>query len=152
MLAKIKNFLEKSLQSESLEEESTLSLEQACAVMLAEVSRADYELSDEELLKIEQSLSKLFNLEATSLKEIMEFATAHSSEATSYYPFTSTINKSFAYEQRVQLVQMLWEIAYADGNLDKFEDSVVRKISELLYVSHSDFIQSKHKAAERANI
>ena len=61
----------------------------------------------------------------------------------SLYDWTSSINESYDYEQKKDLIKLLWDVAYADGRIDKYEDYTIRKISELLYVKHSDFIRMK---------
>ena len=70
-------------------------------------------------------------------------------ESTSLYNYTREVNDSFTYDKKLVLIDNLWTIAYADGNLDKFEEHLIRKISDLLYVSHSDFIDIKIKNREQ---
>jgi uncharacterized tellurite resistance protein B-like protein len=65
--------------------------------------------------------------------------------ATSDYEFTSLINKGFTPEQKVKVVEHLWEVAFADRELHKYEEHLVRRIADLLYVSHTDFIAAKHR-------
>ena len=61
------------------------------------------------------------------------------------YEFTKLINDSYDYEQKVELIENMWRIAFSDKRLDKYEDHLIRKVSELIYVSHSDFIKTKLK-------
>ena len=70
------------------------------------------------------------------------------SESTSLYQYTRLINDLCDYEDKIQLITNLWIIAFADKHLDKYEEYLIRKISDLLYVSHSDFIQEKIKVKE----
>ena len=60
--------------------------------------------------------------------------------------FTREINDSFEYENKCKLIESMWRIAYADGNVDKYEEHIIRKVSSLIYVAHSDFIQAKLNA------
>jgi uncharacterized tellurite resistance protein B-like protein len=55
------------------------------------------------------------------------------------------INDSYDYEQKIELIENMWRIAFSDKRLDKYEDHLIRKVSELIYVSHSDFIKTKLK-------
>jgi uncharacterized tellurite resistance protein B-like protein len=68
------------------------------------------------------------------------------SESTDYYQFTSLINGNYTLEQKVCLVELLWRIAYANENLHQYEEHLVRKIADLLYVPHSAFIAAKFRA------
>jgi uncharacterized tellurite resistance protein B-like protein len=65
----------------------------------------------------------------------------------SLHDFTRSINDSLSREDRVKIVELLWRVAFADAVLDKYEEYFIRKIADLLYVSHKDYIQSKHRAA-----
>ncbi len=64
---------------------------------------------------------------------------------TSYYEPVALLNRKLTPPQKVQFVEHLWRIAYADGDVDMYEDQLVRKLSELLYVAHADFILAKHR-------
>jgi len=66
----------------------------------------------------------------------------------SLYQFTGLINQHFTPEQKVRVVEMLWQVAYADGHLDPYEEALVRKIADLIHVPHRQFIQAKHRVAE----
>ena len=79
----------------------------------------------------------------------MERARRETDKATSLYPFTGLINQHFSPEQKAQVVEALWRVAYADGTLDKYEEHLVRKVAELIHVSHSTFIRTKLKAKQR---
>ena len=68
-------------------------------------------------------------------------------EAVSLYEFTAVINDQFDREQKIDLVEMLWRVAYADQELDQYEEYFVRKIADLLHVSHKDYIQAKLRVA-----
>ena len=67
-------------------------------------------------------------------------------DSTSFYPFTKLINDHYDYPERVNVIKLMWKVAYADGTIDKYEDYIIRKVADLLYVSHSDFIQAKLSA------
>ena len=78
----------------------------------------------------------------------MELAQTQAKEATSLYEFTRLINDDYDYKQKVELIENMWRIAFSDNNLDKYEDHLIRKISDLIYVSHSDFIKAKLKVRD----
>ncbi|MFT6757134.1 MAG: putative tellurite resistance protein B-like protein, partial [Chitinophagales bacterium] len=75
--------------------------------------------------------------------KLLKIAESHSQSNTSLQPFTRLINDEFGIEQKKKLMKAMWQIAYADGKLDKYEEHYLRKISELLYIPHSQFIQQK---------
>ena len=64
-------------------------------------------------------------------------------EIISLHELTAGINKEYTYVEKKDLIKMLWDIAYSDGRIDKYEDYTIRKISDLLYVKHSDFMKAK---------
>ena len=71
-------------------------------------------------------------------------------EAISLYEFTRVINDHYSAEQKLRLIDAMWSVAYADNDLDKYEEHLIRQVAELTYVPHSDYIQSKLSARETA--
>lgn len=125
------------------EENKAEQLQQACAVLLIEVSKADYDDCDNEREAIRESLSAWFDLPESDLTALIEIAEQQSKESTSMYPFVKLINENYDYQQRVGLLRKMWEVAYADNEISKYEDFIIRKVADLLYISHSDFIKTK---------
>jgi uncharacterized tellurite resistance protein B-like protein len=70
-------------------------------------------------------------------------------ESTGYFDFTSLINKGFNQEEKIKVIEHLWEVAFADAILDKHEEYMVRRIADLIYVSHKDFISAKLRVKKR---
>lgn len=147
MIKQLKDLFSFDNASENKEDKDK-KVQQACAVLLIEVALADFEQSESEKEKVKQLLQSTFDLSPAELQELIEFSQSQGSETTSVHPFTSLINDQYEYEQRVNLVKLMWKVAYADGNLDRYEDNIIRKVAELLYVRHSDFIKAKHAVAE----
>lgn len=142
MLSKLKEFFTKELESDSAESKQE-KLQQACAALLVEVMRADFEQTEQERHKVQALLQSTFDLTDDQLKELMEVGEQGGEDTTSMYPFTSLINEHYDYDKRVNLIKLMWKVAYADGNLDKYEDNIIRKVADLLYIRHSDFIKAK---------
>lgn len=142
MLNKLIAFFNNELQVES-EENKTEQIQQACAVLLIEVSKADYEECDNERETIRASLSAWFDLSDAKLAELIQLGEEQSKESTSMYPFVKLINENYQYEQRVELLSKMWQVAYADKIISKYEDFIIRKVADLLHISHSDFIKTK---------
>jgi uncharacterized tellurite resistance protein B-like protein len=147
MLKKLKDFFNAEMQTNE-NKDPAKELQRACAMLLMEVSRADFELAESERKKVTKLLKSLFDLSDQTLVELVEYSESKSSESTSDHPFTSLINEHYDYEQKVNLLSLMWQVAYADGDLDKYEDSVIRKVTDLLYISHRDFVKTKLLAAE----
>jgi uncharacterized tellurite resistance protein B-like protein len=120
----------------------------ACAALLLEVSRSDGSHSIEEKDAIWQLLQKKFDLSPRELQLLFEEALSASNDAPDLYSFTSTVKKNLNQAQKVTLIRGLWQVAYADGRLEPTEEAVIRKVSDLLYISHQDYISAKLDAAK----
>jgi uncharacterized tellurite resistance protein B-like protein len=115
----------------------------AVAALLVEIAMADHHFSDTEASKLQQLLTQKFALTSTEIADLIDLAKSESNHATSLHQFTQIVNSQCSYEDKFRLVKAMWEIAYADGDLDKYEDYMIRKVADLLYVPHSDFIRAK---------
>ncbi len=111
--------------------------------------RADTKISEHEQKTIVNSIRSKFNLSEEETNTLLELAKEEIRKATGYYEFTSLINKGFTYEQKLKVIEHLWEVAFADAGLDKYEEHMVRKIANLIYVSHKDFIETKLRVRNR---
>lgn len=148
MIKSIKIFFEKNL-AEPDKEESQASIvsktELACAALMIEVMNSDHELDARETEEFVQVLQQSLNIEQQDIDELVELAKEEARQATSLYEFTKLINDNYEYPQKLLLIENMWRIAFSDEKLDKYEDHLIRKIAELIYVSHSDFIRAKLK-------
>ena len=124
---------------ESFEDEMILSI----CVLLIEVSKSDDDYDDSEKAKIIDLLEKQFSLNHEQIDILMKMADKKNNEIISLHELTASINKEYTYSEKKNVIKMLWDIAYSDGRIDKYEDYTVRKISDLLYIKHSDFIKTK---------
>ena len=153
MINLIKNiFSNQKTNSNNENHANSLGVELAYAALLIEVVKSDYEIDERESKKVLEILNKKLNSNYDDLHQIMELAKNKSDEATSLYEFTRLINDEYVYEEKVEMIESMWNIAFSDQRLDKYEDYLIRKIAELTYVSHSDFIKSKLKVKERSKI
>ena len=124
---------------ESFKDEMILSI----CVLLIEVSKSDDDYDDLEKTKIIDLLEKQFSLNHDQIDTLMKMADKKNNEIVSLHEFTASINKEYTYSEKKNVIKMLWDIAYSDGRIDKYEDYTIRKISDLLYIKHSDFIKAK---------
>ena len=145
------NFFKKIFQkdtSEDLEIDEHGSIK-ACIALLLETSMADDLLDESEIKTLKATLINDFKLEENEIDELIEISKKNVDDSTSLYDFTRDINDNFEAKERIKLIESMWKIAYADGNIDKFEEHIIRKVSNLIYVSHSDFIKAKISAKEK---
>ena len=153
MIDHFKQFFDKYLSSD---DKGTTSPEHklhlATAALLIEMMRVDDHNKPEEMLALASGIRQTFGLSESETTELIQLAEEEAQDAACYHAFTSLINKGFSKQQKIRVVEMLWEIAYADNELEMYEEHLVRKISDLLYIRHSDFIRTKHQVLERLGL
>ena len=93
-------------------------------------------------------LLKEFDVDQTKIDDLISNAKKNQNSSTSLYEFTRKINDDYKFEDKKNLILSMWKIAFADGNIDKYEEYVIRKVADLIYISHPDFIESKQLARE----
>jgi len=145
VLNKLSRFIERHLQPAD-GVSPTLSDHQkqlAVAALLVEVAMADHQFSEVELLNLGAILERKFSLSHNELTELINLAKNETDRATSLHQFTQLINQYSTTEEKFKLMKAMWEMAYADGNLDKYEDYIIRKVADLIYVPHTEFIRAK---------
>jgi len=144
MLQKIKNFFEDKLAVKD-EQDIEHHLRLATAALMIEMMLDDGEAHEMEEKVLIENLKSTFKLEDNETLELFNLAHAEVKEAVDYHQFTTLIAKNFTQEQKVKVIENLWAIAYADEDLDQFEELMVRRIADLIYVTHSEFMQAKHR-------
>lgn len=118
-------------------------LQLATAALLIEMSRADYVVDPKEQRTLEVVLHAALDLDKQEIAELVELAGHAADKATSLYEFTNLINTHYDKDQKLLLIQSMWRIAYADGDLDKFEERLIRQVADLTHVGHKDYIRMK---------
>lgn len=148
MLSEIKAFFEKSMSADA-EGDLDHKLQLATAALLIEMTKQDDQIDSVEVDTVKQVLVTHFDLTVSECEDLFALAEKEAADAVGYYQFTSLIAKQWTQTQKVQIIEFLWCVAYADQKLDALEEHMVRKISDLIYVSHKDFIQAKHRAQNK---
>ena len=144
MIKRIKDLLSNlSNQEEDVEDEKISSLDKACSALLIEVAYADKIFDESEIISLKESLKETYNIDDIIIDELISDAKKTVDESTSLYEYTRVVNDEFEYSDKLELLSRIWRLAFADGNLDKYEDHLIRKISDLIHISHSDFIKIK---------
>ncbi|WP_168015676.1 TerB family tellurite resistance protein [Halomonas salinarum] len=146
MLEAIQQFFQRSLVTS--EEDNKPALELATAALLCEVVRADYHHDSRELAALRDMLVRHFSLDEAAVDELMALARQEVDSAVDHYQFVSLIKERYGYEQRMELIRLMWQLAYADGELSPLEEHRIRRLADLLHVRHSDFIRTKLSVQE----
>lgn len=115
----------------------------ATCVLMLEAARADNDFSDDERRHILSVLQQRFELSAEEASELLEQAMTLHDESTSLHQFTREINRAFSVPEKVQIVEEIWRIFYADQYLDGHEDHLAAKLRNLLNLSHPVMIDAK---------
>ncbi len=151
MVSAIKQFFEKYIKPspDISDRVSEHSLQLATAALLIEMMRADAKISEDERRTVTKSIRSKFKLTEEETNALLQLAEEEIWNSTGYYEFTSLINKGFTYRQKLKVVEHMWEVAFADADLDKYEEHMVRKIANLIYVSHKDFIETKLRVRDK---
>lgn len=150
MLAAIRNFFEEHI-AERPDEAQAATAERArvaAAALLVEVVRGDEDFSDEERIAVLESVRRKFGLGPGAARQLLALAEAETHDAHDYYQFTSKINAGFSPERKRQLVEELWRVAYADAVLHRHEEHLIRRVADLLHLSHGEFIRAKLRVQE----
>ncbi len=152
MLTKLQKFFNQHLR-ESEQNTAPLAhrLQLSCAALMVEMIHVDEQITEQEEGKIRQLLVKRFDLNKSEIEELLDLAHDEKHEAVDYHAFTSLLNEHYNQQQKIKLVEDLWLLAYADDDLDKYEEHLIRRLADLLHVSHRDFIQTKHKVLKNVN-
>jgi len=145
MLTAIRNFFDRHIAVQSDEPQATAErrVQIAAAVLLVEVARSDENFSDAERQAVLGSVQRKFGLGSAEAEELLALAESQSREAHDLYQFTSQIDATFSPERKVRLIEELWRAAYSDSVLHEYEEHLIRRVADLLHLSHSQFIAAK---------
>ncbi|MDB5986730.1 MAG: uncharacterized protein JWR16_1783 [Nevskia sp.] len=119
------------------------------ALLLLELARADFEIAAVERARVGAMLAQRYGLPPAAAEALMQQAEAEVGTAVSLYDYLKTLNAELDAPGKRRLMEMLWEVAYADGRLDKYEEQLLRKLADLLYVAEKDYIGAKLSVLEQ---
>ena len=125
-------------------------LRMATAVLMIDVARADHVFDEAEFDRVLRLIESHFELAPDDAAELFNAASEQADDLVSAHEFTKVLHEHLDENEKAKVISLLWEIAYADGELDKYENSLVLKISDLLYVSRGRVMRLKHDAANGA--
>ena len=124
-------------------------LELAVAALLVEAARMDDQFDGRERAAIARVLAEKFDLSSEAVRSLMDAAESAVAESTQFFPFTQQIVKRISPGDRVQILEMMWEVAYADGVLDPQEDALLRRIAGLIHVPDQERGLARQRALEK---
>jgi uncharacterized tellurite resistance protein B-like protein len=149
MLKRIQTFFDEYMAAGSRSsEEPDAAARCAAAALLLEMAHMDDTMAPLEQAAIFSAVRERFNLSPAQTEELIACAQTEREQATDYHQFTSLIAANFDGAQRATLIELLWQVAYADQVLCKHEEYLVRKVANLLHVPHSVFIATKLRAMD----
>ena len=152
MLKRLASLFSERVQPEAAADSEAVrehALRVAAAALLFEVGRGDGEVKAEERTVMRAAIQSTLGLTAGETEQLLALAEAQSRSAVSLYEFTSLLDREFSLEQKKRVVELLWLVAFADGEKHAHEEHLVRQIANLLHVPHPDFIDAKIRARER---
>jgi uncharacterized tellurite resistance protein B-like protein len=151
-MQRLKDWLSKHLGADAADPGSDreAAVRLAVAALLVEILRADYETSAAERSQVLASIRGLLGLDAAACDELLRLAERRIDGAHDLYQFTSEVNRAYAADEKVRLVEQLWRVAQADAVVHKYEEHLIRRIADLLHVSHRDFIAAKLRSSSDA--
>ncbi|MDJ0793504.1 MAG: TerB family tellurite resistance protein [Woeseiaceae bacterium] len=127
-------------------EDREAAIRKATAVLMIDVARADSVFDPSEFDSVFDRISAHFGLTGQEAAELVNSADEEAERLTSLHDFTQLLHANLDENEKSSVIGLLWEVAYADGRLDKYEDSLVLKISDLLHVSRGRVMRLKHDA------
>lgn len=150
MIRGIRQFFNTHIQSVNggvKQELPTRALQLATAALLLEVARADFHVAADERCTINRAVGRMFELSAAESAELVALAESEMEDATCLFEFTRLVNDHFDYEQKLKVVDNLWRVALVDMEKDKYEEHLIRRVCDLIYVSHQDFVRLRELAS-----
>lgn len=121
----------------------------ATAALLVETAMADHKFGLAEQKALHSILQRVYELTAKETKELARIAKEEVENSVSLDQFTRLLDRDLNPAQKFHVMELLWEVAFADGRLDKYEEYLIRKLADLLHVPHKEFIRAKLRVADR---
>ena len=137
-------FKKKSL--DTVEQKPVFEVELIGSVLAYEIARSDGEISEDEANLLLEEIKKISEKVGKNEKDILKLIEMYSNDSVSFYEFVEDINNHFSKEDKISLISFLWEVAYADSNLDVDEERLIRRIADLIRIKDMDVLKLKDRA------
>jgi len=146
MIDAFKNiFKNKGVEIKKTDEEFQI----ACAAILCEAASMDGTFDEKEKLLILNLIQKQFSLDKDSTLSLYEEARTLAEDSSELYGFTNVLKNSWNLDKKIRMLEMLWEVAYVDGELDPAEDMLIRRIAGLIHVEDRDRVLAKQRVLNK---
>src|SRR5574340_80699 len=146
MLNKLSDFLSDLVAPAGAESRPEHTLQLATAVLLVEVMRSDTDGAEQEQATILNILKERFYLSSAEVAQLSELGHRTATAANDFHQFTSLINRELELSEKVRIIEYMWQVAYADSEISAHENHLMRKIADLLYIPHGDYVTAKMRA------
>ena len=150
MLKSIRDYFDRNIGTQGAPAAERHSIELATAALLVEVVRSDAGIAPNEQQAVLRAVRERFGLSDEEAQTLFRLAEDEVRTANDYYQFTSLINRHFDQQRKQHVIELMWQVAYADAELAAHENHVLRRIAELLHVTHGDYIAAKMRARDAA--
>ena len=124
----------------------------AAVALLVEAAVMDGDFDDGERRTIARLVGRQFDIEAAAVEDLIRAGEEAVDASSQLYAFTRVVKEGFDFEQRIRMIEMLWEVAYADGELHDFEASLVRRVSGLIHVTDRDSGMARGRVLKRLGL
>ncbi|USD66455.1 TerB family tellurite resistance protein [Vibrio sp. SCSIO 43136] len=142
MINSLSKLFKQLIEGQDLNAQPNDNPELAIAALFCEVANADHSIDVEEHEAKVSMLQKVLEVDKSRAEQLLSSALEKTQQSASLYDFTSQL-RTLEQEQRFDVIKGMWQVAYADGVIDPLEEAVIRKVAELLYVDHQEFIRAK---------
>jgi uncharacterized tellurite resistance protein B-like protein len=146
MLNKLSNFLSTLIPATGAGSRPEHTLQLATAVLLIEVMQSDADSTDQEQATVLNILKERFGLSNAEVAHLSELGHRTATAANDLHQFTSLINRELELPEKVRIVEYMWQVAYADSRISAHENHLMRRMADLLHISHGDYIAAKMRA------
>ncbi len=130
------------------EQAPEMATELATAVLLVEVARADHKVEEQELATIRRLLLERLSLCEEEVDSLLQQAGEEADHLVSLQHITRRMNEQLSQQEKLRVVEMMWQVVYADGEKHHYEEHLIRQVADLLYIPHVDFIRARHLAEQ----
>lgn len=148
MLRQIRKLFEEIGSGADVEVRDTKDVRAISAALLTEVATVDHNLDSRERSMLTGLLRDHYQLDDEATRELVEGALTHRDQATSLYEFTQTVNEQFSDQDKYQLILQMWQVAFSDDVIEAFEEHLIRRVAELIYLPHGLFTRARAEARE----
>tara|TARA_B100000315_G_scaffold253735_1_gene293189 strand:- start:3709 stop:4173 length:465 start_codon:yes stop_codon:yes gene_type:complete len=154
MLQSIKLFFKEKISPPSSNKpgDSEHAIQLATAALLIEIARADFKVKDEERRAVTAAIQSAFQLSTNETETLLLLAEEEVNQSTDMFQFATLVDKQFPRERKIVVLEHLWTVAFADEDLEKYEEHLIRKVTTLLHLDHKDFIDAKLRVKQQLRI